>query len=56
MKDRFVKVFTDTVIVLLGTMTATLVVDKGIEVYKKIKERKEELKNVDDEEYETGTF
>ncbi len=56
MKEKFVKAFTDTVIILLGTMTATFAVDKGIGIYKKIKEKRKELKNVDNEEYETGTF
>lgn len=54
--EKTVKAFLDTLTVLVGTMLATVVVDKGIVLYKKIKERRKELKNANHEEYETGTF
>lgn len=55
--ERFKKVFIDTSIVLLGSLVATIVVDKGIILFKKAKEKLEEMKNDNDnEEYETGTF
>lgn len=54
---RFKKAFIDTSIVLLGSLAATIVVDKGIILFKKAKEKLEKMKNDNDnEEYETGTF
>lgn len=52
----FLKAFCDTVAFLAGTVVATIAVDKGITVYKKLKEKSEERKNGNNEEYETGTF
>lgn len=43
-------------LITLGTMATVVAIDKGIVIYQKIKERKEEMKNDDNEEYETGTF
>lgn len=55
--DKFKKAFIDTSIVLLGSLVATIAVDKGIILFKKAKEKLEEMKNDNDnEEYETGTF
>lgn len=55
--ERFKKVFIDTTVILLGSLAATIVVDKGIILFKKAKEKMEEIKNGNDnEEYETGTF
>ena len=55
--EKLKKAFIDTAIVLLGTMVATIAVDKGIILFKKVKEKLEEMKNDNDnEEYETGTF
>ena len=55
--EKLKKAFIDTAIVLLGTMAATIAVDKGIILLKKAKEKLEEMKNDNDnEEYETGTF
>lgn len=55
--ERFKKAFIDTSVVLLGSLAATIVVDKGIILFKKVKEKLEEMKNGNDnEEYETGTF
>lgn len=43
-------------VITLGTMATVVVFDKGIEAYQNFKEKREEMKNDDNEEYETGTF
>lgn len=54
---KFKKAFIDTTVILLGSLAATIAVDKGIILFKKAKEKLEEMKNDNDnEEYETGTF
>lgn len=52
----FVKSMCQSAVITLGTMATVVVIDKGIEAYQNFKEKREEMKNGDNEEYETGTF
>lgn len=52
----FVKSMCQSAVITLGTMATVVVIDKGIEAYQNFKEKREEMKNDDNEEYETGTF
>ncbi len=54
--ELFVKSMCQSAVIALGTMATVVAIDKGIETYQNFKEKREEMKNDDNEEYETGTF